>query len=509
METNFTCHAWRMIRYAGIIAVLAVTIGGAAHAQFQLALGGLGHEAAKGGVIQIAGGDFIAVGYTTSVGPDQDVYVVRTDGCGFVVWQRVYDLGGADEARKVRELPSGDLVIVGSTENADNCCIHDDAFILSIDPNGTVLWAKTYGGTGRDDANNVILTANSFGNPLLNVVGRSNSFGEGDYDGWIFQTDDLGNLQWGRVYGTAEIDEFNALEINCQGDIVAAGSSRGVTGNGDENILIVWASVANGALVQAMHYGRGGDEAARTILGSGHSFYVAGYTTTMGGGAEGYIMRVNCATGAVLADRTYGRGQTPISDDQFTEMQFLPTGNLILTGFLDDATGGFGVYDMWLTELDAALGHVFSRVYGGSNYDQGWSVAVVDPFSSPYRIIQAGSTYSFNFGRVDFYEVLSTATGDAQCESRTPQLVRNTPAFTANSVRMPDSYVRIECNVTAVADTADLDDSLCTPCDSRRQRRLNGTLGEAAPFRQETDMLVNNVAVRITRQEPAADAYKP
>lgn len=510
MKTNFTSHVSRMIRRAWIIAVLAVTVGGAAHAQFQLALGGLGHEAAKGGVIQITGGDFIAVGYTTSGRPDQDVYVVRTDDCGVVVWQRVYNLGGADEARKVRQLPNGNLVIVGSTQNSNNCCIHDDAFILSIDVNGNVLWAKTYGGTGWDDANNVILTTSSSGNPLINVAGRSNSFGEGDYDGWLFQTDDLGNLQWGRVYGTAAADELNALEINCQGDIIAAGSSRGVTVNGDENILVIWVSAIDGTLGQAMHYGRGGDEVARTILGIGHSFYVAGYTTSMGGGAEGYIMRVNCVTGAVLTDRVYGRGPIPISDDQFTEMQYLPTGNLILTGFLDDPTGGFGVYDMWLTELDAGLGHVFSRVYGGSNYDQGWSVAVADPTAMPYRIIQAGSSYSFNFGRVDFYEVLSTSGGKTACDFRNPGLFRDIPGFTGVTTRLPDSYVNIACNVTAYRDTAALDDSLCTSCDRSGQRRDNGNLSESAPLQHGTDMHVSNIAVRASNwQEPVVNAYKP
>lgn len=504
MNRSFTKRARHITRCAAMIAILAIIMGIELRAQFQTVYGGLGHEAAYG-VIQTRDGNFVAVGYSTSFTNDQDVYVVKTDGCGFRVWARTYDLGGIDIGRKIRQSGDGNLIVVGSTENTNSCCTRNDAFLLRLDSDGNVLWAKSYGGLDTDDGMDVI-TPNTDEAITFTVAGRTNSYGAGDYDAWLFRTDVNGDLLWGRVYGQWSTDEFNSLERDCQGNIMAAGSTRSFSRGGDEDILVTFASVADGAFINSFVYGGSGDDAARSIYPSREEqFYVAGYSKSFPFGSEGYVMQAECRTGAVINDRIYG-GLNTLGEDHFTELRTLPTGNLVIIGYLDQAPGGLGGDDVWLTELDANLGFVQTKVYGGANTDQGWSVAVVDPDEQEYRIIQAGLTYSFGFGRVDLYKILATRRFDGFCNQGDPELQRDKASFIANEVRLLDPRVRTQCNTRASQLEQRQYETLCTPCDQLRMQGGEENLSDVTPNGHLPNVEVNEVAVRVVAREGMGSA---
>jgi hypothetical protein len=437
-------------------------------AQFQTVFGGLAHEDARG-IIQTQDGDFVAVGYSSSFTPSQDIYVVKSDPCGRVVWANLYDLGGIETGYKVRELADGSLIIVGSSFRTVGCLSGNDAFLMKLDATGNVLWASLYGGTADDEGLDVIVDASDIARPTFTVAGRSNSYGAGDYDAWLFRTDDIGRLIWGRVYGNSIGDDlFRALDFSCDGNIVATGSSRSYSQAGDEDIFLLWASPVDGAFQHASVYGGGGDDGARTLLTRGHGLYVAGYTSSVGSGTEGYIMQVGCASGTLVTDRAYG-GSGTLGNDQFTELKSLPNGNLILTGFLEDAPGGFGSLDVWLTELDPLLNRAWSDVYGGASIDQGWSVAVVDPTARRYRLIQAGGTYSFGFGRIDLYEILTNSIGGESCNTAEPQVQNLVPGFVRRDVHVPNAIAFAQSIVQAGMVQNNQYLILCNVCDAMQQ----------------------------------------
>ncbi|MBK8910164.1 MAG: T9SS type A sorting domain-containing protein [Chlorobi bacterium] len=109
----------------------------------------------SGGGAQVTGG-YISVGYSTweedSSNPN-DVYVVRTDNNGNKIWENTYDIGGAngiDAGRSLIELSDNTgFMITGITDLGTG---NFDIFLMKIDCDGGVLWTRTYGGAQEEQA---------------------------------------------------------------------------------------------------------------------------------------------------------------------------------------------------------------------------------------------------------------------------------------------------------------------------------------------------------------------
>lgn len=107
------------------------------------------------GIEPVAAGGFIAAGETWSFGPmlcaNSDIYVVRTDNTGNVLWANSYDInGGLETANCIRECANGDFIITGATLmslTSGNlcCCTPNDLFVMRLDPSGNIKWLRTYG----------------------------------------------------------------------------------------------------------------------------------------------------------------------------------------------------------------------------------------------------------------------------------------------------------------------------------------------------------------------------
>jgi uncharacterized delta-60 repeat protein len=158
--------------------ILLFAMDGAGNILRQKALGGSGDEEAMG-LHLLPEGDLILVG-TVREHPagSADAFVMRM-ASGSPVWGRV--LGGADwdEARDVAHTPDGDLVVVGSTASFGSG--GRDVWIMKLDGEGRVLWQRTYGGTGDDYASALKITPDGF----IVAVGTTESFGAGESDVWI------------------------------------------------------------------------------------------------------------------------------------------------------------------------------------------------------------------------------------------------------------------------------------------------------------------------------------
>src|SRR4030043_40228 len=76
---------------------------------------------------------------------------------GNPVWQKSYDESGYDEAYSVQQtdddgdgLKDDGYVVAGSTKSS--YWGPSDVWVLKLDESGSVLWQKTYGGSGYDEA---------------------------------------------------------------------------------------------------------------------------------------------------------------------------------------------------------------------------------------------------------------------------------------------------------------------------------------------------------------------
>jgi len=128
---------------------------------------------------------FIMVGSTQRA--TSDIYIVRTDNAGAVVWAKAYDGGENEIGYSIRETTSG-FVVAGTSSGPSG----SSGLVMEIDASGAVITTaggsvcKLYGGAGNDEARAVrALTGNRFV-----AAGFSNSYGTGagDYDMYLLNT---------------------------------------------------------------------------------------------------------------------------------------------------------------------------------------------------------------------------------------------------------------------------------------------------------------------------------
>jgi hypothetical protein len=128
-------------------------------------------------------------GYTYSFGAGgDDIFLIKTDANGNISWAKTYGGTSYDEAYSVQQTSDGGYVLAGETWSFSAGA--KDIFLIKTDANGNIIWAKTYGGTYGDKAYFVQQTSD--GGYI--VVGWTESFGAGSVDIFLIKTDANGDV---------------------------------------------------------------------------------------------------------------------------------------------------------------------------------------------------------------------------------------------------------------------------------------------------------------------------
>ena len=178
-------------------------------------------------------GGYILAGYskvaTTGKG---DFYIVKIDNEGNLEWEKSYGGSKSEESRDVKQTPDGGFVVAGSTESEDgdisNPLGNYDVWIIRLDASGELIWEKTYGGSSFDEAESI---QNSLNGGFI-FAGRSNSSdghvstNNGSADFWIVNIDDDGNILWEKSLGGSNIDHAYSIHQIGEEEFIIGGTSR-------------------------------------------------------------------------------------------------------------------------------------------------------------------------------------------------------------------------------------------------------------------------------------------
>lgn len=173
--------------------------------------------------IQLKDTGYAACGIATTGGSGPsgwDIYVVRTDKNGTLLWSRTYTgIGSSGEAGNwIHQTLDGGLIIGG---NANNSSGYNWGLLIKTDINGTTEWSKTYtysaGSTHLYIDKGVQLSDSSF------VLG-----GKAGYGVILFKTDKKGVFQWAKEYrlpSSVHSYSFNMRKTRDKGFIMVGTST--------------------------------------------------------------------------------------------------------------------------------------------------------------------------------------------------------------------------------------------------------------------------------------------
>ena len=163
----------------------------------------IGSGACASDIVRTQDGGFVISG-TTMVenrsvvyGPPfpYDAFLIKTDGSGHVVWNRTFGGESGDGANAVRETADGGFIVAGHTSRPSH---HDsDMYLVRTDSSGKILWERVFGGAGLDALYGVCET----GDGGFMVAGESDQFQSyGVATVYLARTDPVGEIVWEQQY---------------------------------------------------------------------------------------------------------------------------------------------------------------------------------------------------------------------------------------------------------------------------------------------------------------------
>ncbi|NPA48128.1 MAG: CGP-CTERM sorting domain-containing protein [Thermococci archaeon] len=330
----------------------------------------------------LSNGDIVAAGYTDSSGAGSyDVLVMKLAPNGSVIWAKTYGGPGEDVAKSITVMKNGDMIVAGYTDSFGAGRM--DAWVLKLSPNGSVIWSKTYGGLLNDRANAVALTDD--GNVV--VVGTTASFGAGGSDVWVLKLSPNGSIIWSKTYGGGMDDGAKAVAITKNGSMMVAGYTYSSSSKSRDAWVLKLSP--NGSIIwQKAYGGLYTDIASGVVTAPNGDVIVAGTTTSFGClGEDVWVFKLS-PNGSVIWSKLYGESNA----DEANGIVLTPNKELVVAGVTSSL--GVGNYDAWMLKLTMNGSIIWQRVYGGKRLDWINSVLVAPNGD----IIAGGYTNSFSNG---------------------------------------------------------------------------------------------------------------
>ncbi|MBM3321940.1 T9SS type A sorting domain-containing protein [candidate division WOR-3 bacterium] len=218
-----------------------------------------------------------------------------------------------------------------------------------------------------------------------------------DVDAWLIKTDSTGDAVWNRRFDAQGSDLQYAVEQTTDSGYILVGFTGPSPGVCDAWLL---KTDEYGDVVWTKTFGGAGDDLAYGVQQAGDGGYVAAGCLELPGSTDAWFIRTD-SRGDTIWTRTYGGA----SYDVASSVQQTRDGGYIVAGYTPSQSGR---QDAWLIKTDSFGDTLWTRTFGGENWD--YAFAVQQTQDDGY--ILAGWTESFGAGGSDAWLIKTDSLGN-------------------------------------------------------------------------------------------------
>lgn len=220
----------------------------------------------------------------------EDIYLIRLNASGNLLGSSHYGGNFADIPTDLSKTASGDLLIAAHSKSTEGFFDinkgQNDMWIVRVNDHGDLIWKRNYGGMDEDFSTNV----HELPNGEIVFSGHSASFdgdisvNYGDFDLSLFKLTSNGAILWERNYGGQQSEISIDLLINEEGHIFMAGNTQSLSFDVSKNAgfsdaWVLEINALNGAILwEATHGSEFSDYATSLKMGANNQLYLMGTT---------------------------------------------------------------------------------------------------------------------------------------------------------------------------------------------------------------------------------------
>jgi hypothetical protein len=258
-------------------------------------------------------------------------YAVRTNVNGDSLWTRMfYDPRSSIDlwAQAVLQTPDNGFLIAGYAASATP---HSYICLIRLAANGDTLWTHFM----RSRESTAFETCDAMARSPEGgyvLAGRRWTSDFTTADALLVKSSEAGEVEWSRSYGEGNADAFHAVAATADGGYVLAGESYVDVSHGID--IYVVRTTSSGDTVWTRRIGGSSEDIAKSVQEAGGNVIIGAETASSGAGSHDLCLIKLDGNGNQLWSRTYGGSDYEICD----AMQKTTDGGYVLAG----ATQSFG-----------------------------------------------------------------------------------------------------------------------------------------------------------------------
>jgi TfoX/Sxy family transcriptional regulator of competence genes len=362
------------------------------------------------------------------------VIIMLVSGCvlwGQETWVKTFGGSESDVSYSNTTTPDGGVVLTGysSSNDGDFTGVNiggNDIFVVKLDSRGDIQWKRMFGGS-IDEWGHSISTTTDGGFVLTGWTtsndGDFKEMNKGYKDFFVIKLDSIGDVQWKKMFGGSYSEEGHSITTTTDGGYVLTGRTTSNDGDfrgmdkGDNDTFVIKLDSIGDIQWKKVFGGSGIDQGYSITTSTYGGFVLTGLTTSNDGDFRGmnkgsgdtFVVQLD-SIGDIQWKKVFGGS----GYDQGYSIATTPDGGFVLTGKTSSNDGDFigmnkGGNDIFIIKLGSRGDVQWKKMFGGRDYEEGHSITT----TSDGGYVLTGYTYSDRGDNVVFAIKLDSS-GDIQ-----------------------------------------------------------------------------------------------